>query len=152
EDWGVSGEFNRHFGDVTLTSVTAYRDWDSEGGGDADYSQADLLNVPRGNGTEYKEFSQEVRLAGRSGALNWLVGAFYTSETITRDFGFEIGSQSGQYFQGLDNLVSTGTVVPGLGVAPTGGLLGTLYDGIATIPVGSGQSDHYKQDGDSFAV
>lgn len=151
-EWGLSGEFNHDFANMTLTSISAFRDWSSEGGGDADYSQVDLVYAPRGNGTEYQEFSQEIRLTGESGRINWLVGGFYSKQTIDRAFGFRIGEQYGDYFLGLDNLVSLGSVTPGLGVVPTGGLLGTLYDGIATIPAGSGQSDHYEQEGESFAL
>ena len=152
EEWGVSAEFNHDFGAMTVTSITAFRDWNSEGGADADYSQADLLYAPRGSGNRYGEFSQEVRLGGESGQLNWLVGGFFSSQKIERNFGFAIGEQYGAYFQGLDNLISLGSVSPGLGVTPAGGLLGSLYDGIATIPAGSGQSDQYEQQGQSYAL
>lgn len=152
EEWGLSAEFSHDFENMTLTTVTALRDWEGEGGGDADYSQADLLYAPRGNGNTYEEFSQEVRLGGEAGRLNWLVGGFYSAQTIERNFGFRIGEQYGDYFQGLDNLLTLGSVAPGLGVTPTGGLLGSLYNGIGTIPAGSGQADHYEQEGRSYAL
>jgi outer membrane receptor protein involved in Fe transport len=48
EDWGVSGELNLDMGSMTLTSVTAYRDWDFRAATDADYSAADLWYRPEG--------------------------------------------------------------------------------------------------------
>lgn len=78
EDYGISGELNwdTSFGEVT--SITAYRSWTSGGGPDSDYSQADIVYVEPGDETftEFQVITQEVRLAGEAGSLDWLVGAF----------------------------------------------------------------------------
>ncbi|MGD9816593.1 MAG: TonB-dependent receptor [Hyphomonadaceae bacterium] len=152
EDYGVSGELNWDIGGVTLTSITAYRNWTGVGGSDSDYSQAELVYVPEGgSSTEYKIFTQEFRLAGETGRLNWLVGLFYSDETINRDFRFATGSQYGLYFSGLDSLISGGSVLPGLGVAPTGGSLAALYNPLLAVPADAGSDDHYQQRGNSLA-
>ncbi len=154
EDYGVSGQLNWDIGGVTLTSITAYRNWSSGGGSDSDYSQADLVYVPQGdlNRTEYRVFTQEFRLAGEAGRLDWLVGFFISDEQIERDFSFRTGAQYGTYFAGLDSLISGGTVAPGLGVAPTGGSLSSLYNALAAVPTDSGSADHFEQTGESFAA
>lgn len=153
EDYGVSGEFNWDSPIGALTSITAYRNWTGQGGSDSDYSQADLVYVPDGGSrTEYRTFTQELRLAGEWGRLNWLVGGFYSHEEIERDFAFATGSQYGTYFAGLDSLISGGSVGVGLGVAPTGGSLAALYNPLAAVPADVGSRDSYLQTGDSFAI
>lgn len=136
----------------------------SAGGSDSDYSQADLVYVPQGadNSTEFRTFTQEIRLAGQWGRLDWLVGMFYSDEEINRRFSFLTGSQYAQYFAGLDDIVTGGTVNPGLGVAPTAGLSAVgnnIYDELFTgpdaLPAGAGTAgyaDSYHQRGSSFAL
>jgi iron complex outermembrane recepter protein len=153
EDYGASGELNWDTSLGTFTSITAYRNWSSAGGSDSDYSQADLLYVPQGEGvgTEFRVFTQEFRLAGEWGRLDWLLGVFYSDEEIDRDFSFLTGSQYGAYFAGLDSLITGGTVAPGLGVAPVGGA-STLYNAAILIPADVGSFDRYRQSGNSFAA
>ena len=154
EDYGVSGELNWDLGGASLTSISAYRVWSSAGGSDSDYSQADIVYVPQGDdvGTEFRIFTQELRLAGEAGRLNWLVGVFYSDEEIDRDFSFQTGSQYGAYFAGLDSLITGGSVAPGLGVAPTGGTGSTLYNALALVPANVGSFDSYLQSGNSLAL
>jgi outer membrane receptor protein involved in Fe transport len=155
EDYGISAELNWDVSDsATLTSITAFRSWTSTGGGDSDYSQADILFVPHGadNLSAVRQLTQEIRLAGQYGRLDWLVGAFYSEEELDRDFAIRTGSQYGAFFAGLDSLVSGGAVTPGLGVAPTGGLLGNAYNALVNVPVGSGSTDAFRQDGRSLAA
>jgi outer membrane receptor protein involved in Fe transport len=67
---------------LTLTSITAYVDYDQEQGDDGDglpLSTLDLLS----NDGEIQSFFQEVRLAGAGDArLSWLVGANYEKSTV----------------------------------------------------------------------
>jgi outer membrane receptor protein involved in Fe transport len=155
EDFGLSGELSWEVaGSTTLTSITAFRQWTSGAGADSDYSQADIVYVPQGdiNETQVRAFTQEFRLAGQTGRLDWLVGAYYSHEEITRDFAFRTGSQYGAYFAGLDSLITGGSVGVGLGVAPTGGTGATLYNALATIPANVGSYDRFQQDGESIAL
>ena len=43
KDWGVSGQVDYDLGAATLTSITAYRHYKSDQGGDIDYSTVDIL-------------------------------------------------------------------------------------------------------------
>ncbi|MBY0564042.1 MAG: TonB-dependent receptor [Hyphomonadaceae bacterium] len=154
QDRGVSVEFNWDAPLGSFTSITAFRVWTSAGGSDSDYSQADLVYVPQGDevGTEYRTFTQEFRLAGTAGPVDWLLGAFLSTEAVDRDFSFRTGSQYGTYFAGLDSLISGGSVGVGIGVAPSGGLLGSLYNALAAVPAGGGYADRHRQTGDTQAL
>ncbi|WP_435203279.1 TonB-dependent receptor [Qipengyuania sp. 902] len=101
EDWGISGELNWDFGNVTLTSITGYREYSNFQGSDTDYTQADLIYRtpgPNAGAREFKTFTQELRLNGTvfNDRLDWLVGAYYANEKLeTRDnlrFGDDYGT------------------------------------------------------------
>jgi iron complex outermembrane recepter protein len=82
-DWGISGEVNWDFGDAKLTSITAYRDWRSDRGQDADFSNLDLI-YRTDYDQQFKTFTQELRLQGKAfdGKLDWLVGGYFADETL----------------------------------------------------------------------
>ncbi|HCR66718.1 MAG TPA: TonB-dependent receptor, partial [Oceanicaulis sp.] len=81
EDWGVSAEFDIELPIGTLTTVTSYRNWENARSQDIDYTSADLAYRDRENNfTNIERLSQEVRLNGQWGDLDWLVGAFYSHE------------------------------------------------------------------------
>ena len=101
EDWGLSGEVNWDFGNVTLTSITGYREYSNFQGSDTDYTQVDLLYRapgPDAGAREFKTFTQEFRLNGTAfnDTLDWLIGAYYANEKLeTRDnlrFGNDYGT------------------------------------------------------------
>jgi len=82
-DWGASGEINWDFGGATLTSITAYRDWETDRNSDADYTNLDILEITDSR-TQFRTFTQELRLNGTvfDDRLDWLVGAFYADEKL----------------------------------------------------------------------
>jgi iron complex outermembrane receptor protein len=144
EEKGVSAEVNWDTGwaDAKLTSITALRKWTSLNGIDADFSLADLgyRDDQGGFFTGFKQFSQELRLAGSAGNLNWLVGGFFSDETL--DF-----RQSLLFGRHLE---------PYLGLAFSQGRNPALVSTLAgrpfgLIPVGTGQTDVFKQDSKSYA-
>src|SRR5580704_7775769 len=102
-DTGVSGELNWRLGDATLTSITAWRDNTLIAGNDTDYTSVDILWEPASNGnlTDFKQFSQELRLAGKEGPLNWLVGGFFSSEILTSNQTLWAGNDFDLYLGGL---------------------------------------------------
>src|SRR4030095_6978750 len=81
---------------------------------------------------KFHTFSQELRLAGDTDRLSWLVGAFYTKETLglhTRAVTY--GTQYEQYVNGL-----------------LGGTLSSVFTGRPlgqTFLTGRGQDDFYRQ-------
>ena len=90
-DWSRDG--------VTVTSITSYRDWRALQLGDADYSDVDILNQSVRD--QNKLFTQELRLNGTAGPVDWLVGAYYFDEQVARQRSVTFGTQTGAYFAAL---------------------------------------------------
>jgi outer membrane receptor protein involved in Fe transport len=101
EDKGVSLEVNYDFGGASLTSISAFRDYDSDQGGDIDYGFVDILyRAPDGNsGRHFKTLSQELRLQGKAfnDHLDWLVGAYFADEDLTVTDNLRFGTQYGRF-------------------------------------------------------
>ncbi len=100
---GVSGQLNWNLGAAKLTSITAWRDNTVEAGNDTDYTAIDLLYQPdtKLNQTDFKQFSEELRLAGKAGPLNWLVGGFFANETLSSNQTLWAGKDLDLYVGGL---------------------------------------------------
>ncbi len=155
EDFGISAELTWDIGNVELTSITAYRDFQSDRHQDIDFTAADYLDNFRTD--TIQNFTQEFRLAGENGRLNWIVGAFYSDETIELDstlthgaqyesfINFRLGPLVAAFFgpaigatnyTELANIVSGGAVAPGTGWANGTGAIG----------------DHFESDNSSLAL
>ena len=83
-DGGISGELVYDMGPAELTSITAYRYDKYTRGQDADFNKADIL-FRDDDGTSFNRFktiSQELRLQGTAGRLDWLVGGYYANEKL----------------------------------------------------------------------
>jgi len=82
EDRGLSVEFNKTFGNgVTLSSISAYRAFDTFDLIDVDFTDVPLLT--RTNDAAQQSFSQEFRLAGEFGSnSNWVGGLYYFGQEI----------------------------------------------------------------------
>jgi len=147
-DMGVSGELNWDFGTAKLTSITAWRDNTIVAGNDVDYSGIDLVQEPanEGNQVDFKQASEELRLAGKSGPLDWLVGGFFSSESLTSNTAIYAGNAFDLYVGGVASAAATGVpnflTIPGLTGSPPGGTF---------IPGVSGEQDFYHQTSKSYA-
>ena len=102
EDYGISGELNWDFGNVSLTSITAYREYANNQASDTDYTQVDILYRAPGDNAgarEFKTFTQEFRLTGSAlnDRLDWLVGAFYANEKLETRDNLRFGTQYGTF-------------------------------------------------------
>ena len=130
EDQGISAEFDIEMPIGTLTSVTAWRNWKNDRTQDIDYSTADIAYRADGNFTDLTRFSQEVRLTGIWGDLDWLVGGFLSHEELELGDAIRFGDDWENY---LGRLLTAGSVPP-LG-APQGGVTGTLQAMAGLAPV-----------------
>jgi iron complex outermembrane recepter protein len=148
-DLGISGELNWDLGGAKLTSITAWRDNTVVSGNDVDYTGIDILQQPgnEGNQTDFKQASEEIRLAGKSGPLDWLVGGFFSSEILTSNTAIYAGSAWDLYVGGLAS-ASVGTNPPNFLEIPgfTGQPPGQTF-----IPGVSGEQDFYHQTSKSYA-
>jgi iron complex outermembrane recepter protein len=148
-DTGISGELNWDLGGAKLTSITAWRDNTIVAGNDVDYSGIDIVQEPanEGNQTDFKQMSEEIRLAGKSGPLDWLVGGFYSNEILTSNTAIYAGNDFDLYVGGVAS-ASVGTSppnfleIPGFTGQPPGGTF---------IPGVSGEQDFYHQTSKSYA-
>jgi outer membrane receptor protein involved in Fe transport len=149
-DRGVSAQLDWDFERAKLTSITAWRDNTVIAANDVDYSEVPLIQEPANNGnmTDFKQFSEELRLSGQAGRLNWLFGAFINSEilitnsTIFADNAFDL------YLGGVST-AAAGVLPPNFLLVPelTGHPPGGTF-----IPGFSGQSDQFRQTAKSYAL
>ena len=148
-DMGVSGELDWTLGAATLTSITAWRDNTIIAGNDTDYTTVDILYEPatNGNETDFKQFSQELRLAGKTGGLDWLVGGFFSSELLTSTQTLWAGNDFDLYVGGLASVADGGPLNFGLIPGLTGKLPGQTF-----VPGVSGYADDFHQTSKSFAL
>jgi iron complex outermembrane recepter protein len=147
-DMGLSAQLDWTLGDATLTSITAWRDNTVVAGNDTDYTAVDILWEPASNGnqTDFKQFSEELRLAGKTDKLNWLVGGFFASELLTYTNTLWAGNDFDLYISGLSS-AAVGPpdflLIPGLTGKPPGG---TFVPGVA------GYADDFHQTSRSYAL
>ncbi|MDB5700621.1 MAG: hypothetical protein JWL66_820 [Sphingomonadales bacterium] len=166
-DGGISGELNWNFGDVALTSITAYREYKSETPGDYDYSNVDLLYRPNDGNSfrQFKTFSQELRLQGSlfNDKLDWLVGGYFSNEKLQVRDNLQFGSQYGAFAACrvvasvnpaavLRNPAAPGCLSP-TGIAALTGALGAaaplIFNGLNRLStvnnVGDNPSDYFQR-------
>jgi outer membrane receptor protein involved in Fe transport len=154
EDRGISVEFNKDIGDMKLTSVTAYRAFDTFDFIDADFT--DTAIAERTNIAEQTSISQELRLSGEFGeSSTWVVGGYYFSQDIKSNT-VTVGGSDLQTYSDLGLLASGSPLsmtditnaVTGISLA-TGGL---IPPGAGGFPAGAFANDDVQQEHDSFAL
>lgn len=178
-DRGVSLETNIDIPGINgaLTSVTSWREWESTLAQDVDYTGADIAyRVNDGQyGFDVANLTQEIRLAGATDNLDWLIGLFATSEEIGRGDTWYFGSDYTPFLSFLLSAslnaanpalpISPNTIgcytrpgqISGLAPATVGfaqclGSGGAAGGGGAGFTVGQGFRDNYDQDSTSFAI
>ena len=81
DDSGVSAELNWDLGATdTLTAISAYRTFNTTDDADVDFNAADIAT--RYNRGESEMFSQELRLSGSRGRVDYLAGAYYFNQDL----------------------------------------------------------------------
>ena len=177
EDYGASAQIDYSFGNINLTSITAYREYSNFQGSDTDYTQVDILyRAPNrdGGAREFKTFTQEIRLQGTlfDDRLDWLVGGFYANEKLEVRDNLRFGSQYGAFAPcRVVNAVSRALAAPGasgclsaggraalLGAnggagqfGPATGLIIAGLDRLGTLNDLGSTRDVYNQDSENFA-
>jgi len=147
EDLGLSAEINYDFENVTLTSISAYRSFDSLDIIDADFSDFDMIT--KENAAEQSSFSQELRLAGQIGdGGTYVVGAYYFTQDLDNSSSLTTGPLLGIYADLVTDLPLLKAGIDAVSAA-TGGLLPA--SGIAA-PVGTFADEVMMQEHDSWAV
>ncbi|MBJ7413609.1 MAG: TonB-dependent receptor [Phenylobacterium sp.] len=144
--WAAEANWNTPWlGGAKLTAITALRHWKQTGGADVDWTAADILYSPtlkqssNPGSSKFQTFSQEVRLAGATDRLNWLIGAFYTREDL--DLHVRTVTYGTQYEQYVSALF--GGQLPLFTGRPATG---------QTFVAGNGQDDLYSQREEGFSL
>ena len=165
KQWGASAELKWDLGGVKLTSITAYRKFDSSSTTVGGFTANDTYTVGNGaptsragilpSGDHIKTFTQELRLQGTAfnDHLDWLVGGFYSSEKIRADQTMTLNAD----FQKTGSAFNFGpatTVGPpnGFGANP---LFTLTAFGNAGVPVnanGNYAENRFLQDAKSWSV
>ncbi|MGH6651612.1 MAG: TonB-dependent receptor [Sphingopyxis sp.] len=83
KNWGTSVRLGWDLGPVTLTSIAAYDRNDKLHREDTDASPNSILDIDYGVRSE--SFTQELRLSGSGGGLNWVAGVYYLGETLKQN-------------------------------------------------------------------
>jgi len=158
EEYGFSGEVNWDIGDVQLTSITAWRNWENFRSQDIDFTSADILyREENGFRQEFETLSQEIRLNGQVGIVDWLFGFYYADEDLALDDRILLGDD----YEGYANFL----VCAGLGVLPPACPSLTTFPGYDAVlssvvgaPVealagGTGVAqDRFRQNSRNFAI
>jgi iron complex outermembrane recepter protein len=143
DNYGVTGELEFPLSDnADLIFIGSYRKYESFENYDSDFTGLDIFNVDALN-LEIDTWTAELRLQGEGleGALNYMVGGFYSDEQIDQSVSFALGSDFGEN-------------VGALLFVPTGGALGanplTVFTG--RDPAGTRTTNRFQQDAKSYAI
>ncbi len=157
KQWGTSAELKWDLGAAKLTSVTAYRKFDSSSTTVGGFTANDTYTVGNGaptsrpgilpSGDHIKTFTQELRLQGTAfnDGLDWLVGGFYSSEKIRADQTMTLNAD----FQ------KTGSAFNFANAAGVNPLFALTALGNAGVPVnanGNYAENRFNQDASSWSV
>jgi iron complex outermembrane recepter protein len=109
----LRGDFELVHG-LTLTSLTAYSDFTTDSSFDSDGTPYELGGELLQIG-DIHDFSQELRLSGKSDSMNWVVGGNYQSNTVN-----EHATQLTRDLSNSQNIAGSGfSVVEGLYTSAT---------------------------------
>jgi outer membrane receptor protein involved in Fe transport len=146
-------------GGATLSSITAQREWEAVNGLDFDFTTADLIyrNADEDESfSGFDTFSQELRLTGTTGALDWMIGAFYSDEDLTRHDSYRVGAAYEPYLSTLVlQRVAQGVTAQGLPFDASNPA--AFFSQVSGVPFGTGFAglgalDHYQQNAKSAAL
>jgi iron complex outermembrane receptor protein len=83
---GFSARLDWEIGELTLTSITAYDDFERTESFDADGGAfVDSGNI---NTSDLEVFSQELRLSGKTEDLLWIAGLYYSDDTVDEWYNY----------------------------------------------------------------
>ncbi len=99
DQWGITAEVEVPLsGSADLIYIGSYREFRAGNEYDSDFSGLDVFNVlsdvGAGGGTAIDTMTHELRIQGEAfgGALNWLVGGYYSDEDISQTANFGLGT------------------------------------------------------------
>jgi iron complex outermembrane receptor protein len=83
EDYGFSGELNWAFENFDLTVIASDRSFGITSGQDVDFTGADIVyRLPEDNTVDVGVTTFEARLSGATENFDWMVGTYFSDETL----------------------------------------------------------------------
>ncbi len=135
DDSGVSLEINASTALGRVTSITSFRNWDTDRGMDIDFATIDLGERPHGESTTgFETFTQEIRINGEAGPVDWLVGAFYANEDLNYTDVLQFGAGWSPYADAIARRAAAGV---GGGFSQLGAATPALEAGAAQLAGGA---------------
>lgn len=136
---GISGQVDWDLEIGTLTSITSHRNQDVYSNGDVDFTSLNAISSNKLD-NDISTFTQEIRLAGGTDRMDWLVGGFYFDEDIISDGDV-------LYDAGFYNYASV----------LSGGLIGGVeavlgYQPGSFFAPGTGSREHFTQENTSYSL
>ncbi len=97
DNYGGSIQVDWNVGNLTVTSITAYRELENFQNQDVDFTSAEIVSEIRNQKVD--TFTQELRIASDfDGPINFLLGGFYFDESITQDSSLTTGPDARTFF------------------------------------------------------
>jgi iron complex outermembrane receptor protein len=158
-DEGVSAEVNwntPYLGNATLTSITSVRKYSLVSASDIDFSGAALAvhDFSPDNGERFNTFSQELRLGGSTGTVDWTVGVFLDNVRAQRSEAISYGPQYEGFLSTLLLSGLAGALPPGLINTANPQLFLSQISGLpyGATYAGTASRDQFNQGSQSKAV
>jgi iron complex outermembrane receptor protein len=99
--WGLSAQVDWSISeDLSLVSITAYRDYETWFTWDEDASPVAVNQLD--NKTTNQQFTQELRLNGTTGNVDWTVGGFYLDQDTTYEARVDLNYALIDFIHGPD--------------------------------------------------
>jgi outer membrane receptor protein involved in Fe transport len=153
KNWGLSLQGDYDLGALTLTSITAFRNTQSNTLQDADFTSADLI-YPLSQDLGIDSFTQEMRLSGEVvDGVNMLLGAFYIKESVDQSGQLLYGADARSYANLLVQSLSSGALnIPTLEstLAALDGVPGTYANQF--LGAGQGFTESYGLDSNALSL
>jgi iron complex outermembrane receptor protein len=153
KNYGGSGQIDYDLGNMSLTSISAYREVRSNTNQDSDFTSADLIGQ-KSDDTAINTFTQELRLASDfDGPINFLIGGYYFNEKIKQHSQIYFGDDFRDYGNALIQAASGGA----LSVPVLEGTLGTLEGNPAKyvgtfFRAGDGMDEYYGMKNTAWSI
>ncbi len=158
DDGGASMQIDWAINDgVRFTSITGYRDFESDTDFDADFTDVELVRA-QGNLTQIKAFTQEFRFASTGdNRVDWQGGAFFYKQDLHVEGKVHYGNFIRPYFDALTGGAISGIegllgFPPGTFFAPGTGMVSEIFDSNSNSWALFGQTDIHLTDAWTLTV
>jgi len=158
DDAGASMQIDWEINDgIQFTSITGYRDFESDTDFDADFTDVELIRS-QGNLTQIETFTQEFRFASTGdNRVDWQAGAFFYDQDLHVEGKVHYGFYTRPYFDGLTG--GAVSLVEGLLQFPPGtffahgtGMVKEIFDSNSESWAVFGQADIHINDAWTLTV